>query len=96
MNLWVLFTFEILNIPFYKKKNRFDWLIWCSDNFFNDRLGFTGGGEAKPIFIKQLKFYPTVFKTCHQFHMEIQVRNMLNILHQRIDLPHFQSIFWTT
>jgi hypothetical protein len=55
------------------------------------QLGLNGG--AQPIFIKQLKFNPTVWKTCLRSLMEAQSRNMLKLLHQRMEFPHFFVLF---
>jgi hypothetical protein len=53
-----------------------------------DRLGLTGGDQ--PIFLKQLIFDPTVWKTyIIRLLMEFQSRNMLKLLHQWMEFPYF-------
>jgi hypothetical protein len=44
---------------------------------------------GSPIFIKQLKFDPTVWKTVLRLFMEVQLTNMLKPLHKRIEFFHF-------
>jgi hypothetical protein len=56
------------------------------------RLGLTG--RAQPIFIKQLKCYPTVWKRCLRLLMEVRSRIMLKLPHQRMEFPHFFKFFF--
>jgi hypothetical protein len=55
------------------------------------QLGLTGG--AQPISPKQLRFDPSVWKTCMRLLMELQSRNMLKLLHQWMEFPHFYFLF---
>jgi hypothetical protein len=51
------------------------------------QMGLTGG--AQPIFPKQLRFDPTVWKTCLRLLMDVQSINMLKFLHLRMEFLHF-------
>jgi hypothetical protein len=54
------------------------------------QLGLTG--RAQPIFPKQLKLDAAVCKTCFLLLMELELRIMLKLLHQRMKFTHFLKI----
>jgi hypothetical protein len=51
------------------------------------KLGFPGG--AQPIFLKQLRYDPTVWNTCLLLLIELQSRNMLKLTPSVMVFLHF-------